>query len=90
MLQSNYVSCIKGTSVLGGGRRGVAIAGADHTITYAAAVALVRHTTLRQAAVTTQLLLQVLSQHLDKRELRRLIRLVYITTVHIHQPNIRL
>jgi len=76
------------SSLLGGCGSGVAVASTDDTVTYAAAVALVRHAALSQAAVTTQLLLQILPQHLDKRKFRRFVRLINVTAIHVHQPDI--
>ena len=82
----------KSSSLLGSGGSGggITIASADDTVTNASAVALVRHGATSEAAMSTQLLLQILSQHLDKRKLRRFIGLVNITAIHVHQPDIGL
>jgi len=59
----------------------VAIASTDNTISYAAAVPLI--------TMTTQLMLQILPQHLDEREFRRVIPgFIHIPAVCVYEPDI--
>jgi len=62
----------------------ITVTSTNDTITYTAAVSLVGLTALRQATMTTQLMLQILPQHLNKWKFRRFVGFIDVAAVCVH------